>query len=375
MQEKTLTEKKRIDMKKEALLETACEELLSYGVWGAKDKAKNWVKKNLLRQQTAAEDLIYWPTSLLAVSLWRCRGELLAEAADEEIVLRIENSLSAYFTRWEKKKCPICYLDDLLAGEVLLAMYEEYNKNQTENGIINAANAERFKADIDKLADYAFAYPTDEIGNFPYRANQQNGHIYVDAVGLACPFLYEYGRIFHKDEGMELAVKQIANFLAYAIDAATGLPYHGYDVATGTKYGIIGWGRAVGWLLRGLTGCMTTVYGAARLREAYGNLMDAVLAWQRKDGYFSWQLQALEGPADTSATSMICASLKQGLRAKTLQGEVYENALERGTHAIQKSISNGRVHDCLGECEGFSQYPQKYGTYPWALAFALLLDR
>ena len=29
----------------------------------------------------------------------------------------------------------------------------------------------------------------------------------------------------------------------------SGLPYHGYDLKTKVKYGIIGWGRAVGWLL------------------------------------------------------------------------------------------------------------------------------
>ena len=46
---------------------------------------------------------------------------------------------------------------------------------------------------------------------------------------------------------MELAVSQIANFLAYGIDTTTELPYHGYEVETGMKYGIIGWGRAVGF--------------------------------------------------------------------------------------------------------------------------------
>lgn len=379
---KELKEKRMVSKNKMILIETACGELLSYGLWDVKTSIKRTVQKYLLRRQTAPEDLIFWPTGLLAAGLWRCRQEMTVKTIKiigkpEESAFqcdKIENALAVYFKRWEKRKCPVFYADDLLAGEVFLAVYTEYCKNKVENAMIRESNAEKFRSAIEKLAEYAFSYPTDEIGSFLYRPNQGNGHIYVDVIGQACPFLYEYGRIYEKDEGMELAVKQIANFLAYGIDAATGLPYHGYNVATGTKYGIIGWGRAVGWLLRGLIGCMSTVYGAARLREAFSSLIDATLVWQRKDGYFSWQLQAMEGPADTSATGMICAALQEGLRMKLIQGEVYQEALEKGVHAVQKSIRNGMVYDCSGECEGFSMYPQKYGAYPWALAAALLLD-
>lgn len=386
MQEKKITkelmEKRAVSRNKMILAETACEELLSYGLWDVKTRAKKTVQKYLLRRLVAPEDLIFWPTGLLAAGLWYCRQEMTVRrikiiGAPEEsdaCCEKIEGALSLYFKRWEKRKCPVFYVDDLLAGEVFLAIYAEYCKSKAENAMIRESNAEKFRMAVEKLAEYAFSYPTDETGSFFYRPNQGNGHVYVDVIGQACPFLYEYGRIYEKDEGMELAVKQIANFLAYGIDAATGLPYHGYNVATGMKYGIIGWGRAVGWLLRGLTGCMSTVYGAARLRESFSSLIDAALVWQRKDGYFSWQLQATEGPADTSATGMICAALQEGLRMKMLQGEVYQDALEKGVRAIQKSIRNGRVYDCSGECEGFSMYPQKYGDYPWALAAALLLD-
>ena len=67
--------------------------------------------------------------------------------------------------------------------------------------------------------------------------------------------LPNYGEIFDKQEYRELAVLQIVNFLSYGMDGKTGLPYHGYDMTDSCKYGIIGWGRAVGWLLRGMMGC------------------------------------------------------------------------------------------------------------------------
>ena len=350
------------------LIHTACKELLTYGLWDGKTRCKRLIKKYIFRRATIVEDLIFWPTGLLAVGLWNCLQE-----EQEDLREEMEAALCAYFARWKKKSCPVTYLDDLLAGEVFLKAYEEYQQNKVENNFVDAEKAQQYQQAVEKLATYAFAYPTDETGSFPYRANQQNGYVFVDSIGLTCPFLYEYGRVFQKKESMELAVKQIANFLAYGMDAATGLPYHGYDVVSGTKYGIIGWGRAVGWLLRGMTGCMATDYGTELLCEPYHALVDVVLSYQRKDGYFSWQLQAIEGPADTSATGMICVALQEGIQRGILQGETYTQTLEKGMRAIAKSAKNGKIYDCSGECEGFSQYPQRYGAYPWALGMALML--
>lgn len=81
--------------------------------------------------------------------------------------------------------------------------------------------------------------------------------------------------------------------------------------------------------------------------------------------------QAMEGPADTSATGMICAALKKGRSLGIFAGEKYENALRAGRRALEKSAVDGLVSQCSGECEGFSRYPQRYGAYPWSLGPAL----
>ena len=355
-------------MEKLALIDTACDELLTYGLWDVKTKVKRQIKKYVFRKPVEKEDFIFWPTGLLAVGLWNCR-----QTADSSLRQKIELSLSSYFERWEKRNSPISNLDDLIAGEVFLAVYGEYSRDKVENNMINKENEERFRKSAEKLAEYALTYPRDETGSLPYRAHHKNEHIYADAIGMICPFLYDYGRLFHKDECMELAVNQIVNFLAYGMDGSTELPYHGYAVRTTCKYGIIGWGRAVGWLLRGMAGCMITEYGLERLKDSYIRLIDTVLAYQRKDGNFSWQLQAMDGPADTSATGMICVALKQGIELGILIDVKYQQALQAGCNAIKKSIKNGKVYGCSGECEGFGQYPQRYDAYPWALGPALML--
>ncbi len=386
----------------EELARTACSELMTYGLRDRKTRVKECIKKYLFRRQTAPEDLIFWPTGLLAAGLWEYRQSSLNGSGQEEperagdgeqtgaagtmvpaaegdrisrseTVSQAEQALAAYYERWMKRGCPVYYLDDLLAGETLLSAYGEYRSSVRENAVVRADNVEACGKAVEKLADYVLHYPTDETGSFPYRAAQNNGYVFVDAIGLACPFLYRYGVAYDRGDAMELAVKQIVNFVAYGMDGATGLPYHGYVMNDAYKYGIIGWGRAAGWLLRGMAGCMITEYGAGLLGDSYIRLVDAILPYQHKEGYFSWQLQAMDGPLDTSATGMICAALKQGIELHILTEPKYEQALQMGRHAVNRSVRGGQVYDCSGECEGFGQYPQRYGAYPWALGPALML--
>ncbi len=378
-------------MNKVPLIENACKDLLQYGVFDGKARLKYLVKRYLLGRKTAGEDLIFWPTGLLAAGLWRCRQELLAEAENavrqsdaeagagsetlqnsRQTVGMIERSLSAYYERWQKKGLPLLVIDDLLAGETLLDAYVQMEKTGSESCL--GLSKEMLRKMLDRMADFAVKADCDRAGSILYRPGQGNGYIFVDTIGLCCPFLYRYGDLFGKPEVRELALKQITNFLVYGMDAATGLPYHGYDLSDGgCKYGIIGWGRAVGWLLRGMTGCMTSGQGREKLSEPYRELVDTTLAFVRPDGYVSWQLAALDGPADTSATGMLCAAVKAGMELGILTGGNYEKALSAGRAALEKSVKNGRVNDCSGECEGFSCYPQRYGAYPWALGPALMV--
>lgn len=372
-------------MDKTLLIENACTELMAYGVPDRKMQLKRFVKKYMLGRKAAPKDMIFWPTGLLAEGLWHCRTELALqcgkgwkkESFDVELaqgqVRQIESVLEAYFDRWRKKGMPLYFLDDLVAGETFLEQYLSRSADKEQTSWQQDTRTRQYREAVDKMASFAMEYAKDETGSLLYRAKQRNGYVFADMLGLVCPFLYRYGMAFDRQECMELALKQIANFLAYGMDGESGLPYHGYDMAEGCKYGIIGWGRAVGWTLRGMSGCFLSDYGRERLRTPFVRLMDTVLAYQRSDGAFSWQLQALEGPLDTSVTGMICAALKEGIELKILVGDNYRQALGRGKDSLARSIHEGKVYDCSGECEGFAQYPQRYGAYPWALGLALMI--
>lgn len=377
-------------MNKMPLIENACKELMEYGVRGRQEKCKNLVKRLLLHQTVPAEDLIFWPTGLLAAGLWHCRAELadsaelrtdteagqgitvldLADGTDAAACVgKIDRALAAYYERWFQRGMPLAVLDDLLAGETLLDIYTKAQEGSVHEG--PGLSGSQLKTALDRMAAYAAGHPTDGTGSFLYRPATGETTVFADGIGLACPFLYRYGELFDQPKWKELAVLQIANFFAYGMDGVTGLPYHGYDRKDGCKYGIIGWGRAVGWLLRGMAGCMISDHGSERLRESFTALVDAALVYQRQDGYFAWQLAAIEGPADTSATGMICAGIRRGIEMRVLAGATYENALAAGRCALESAVRDGLVYDCSGECEGFSCYPQRYGAYPWSLGPAL----
>ena len=81
--------------------------------------------------------------------------------------------------------------------------------------------------------------------------------------------------MFGNAEAAALARRQIGSFLNYGMDYLSSLPYHGYDRQSGVKYGIIGWGRATGWLLMGMSGIICDT-GDKEVLAAFREIIDAV---------------------------------------------------------------------------------------------------
>lgn len=330
-------------------------QLFHYPETTKKQDIKYFIKRIIRRKHTPKRDAFFWSHALLTQSL-ETMGEL--------------ETLKQYYDLWIEKGLTIHNIDNVMNGYSLLYVYAETKE-------------EKYKRAADKLYEYLVQYNKEMRGTMPYRKGNPN-HVYVDGVGMIVPFLCRYGAMFHKKEAIDLGIKQIREFLEYGMDAASGLPYHGYDLKTGVKFGIIGWGRALGWLMLAMAdGIEYIPDGTERqdIIEAFHKLMESALQYLREDGYFSWQLPAMEGPKDTSATVMIGYALKKGRNYfndkanqelnSIVKGDkksaVVEKAIEKIEVALISSCKNGKIYDCSGECHGFSQYPQVYGAYPWSL--------
>lgn len=310
------------------------------------------------------QDVIFWPAGMLLLGL--------VEAG------RID-ACRAYVDAWIAEGSIVRHTDDALAGYVFLRLYE-------------ATGETAYKDAADAVYQFLLQARTDSKGAIVYNAARENSYVFADGVGQAAMFLSHYGTVFARAEALALAAMQISLFSQYGMDAATGLPYHAYEASSRTRLGIIGWGRAAGWLLLGtsqyVADCAsrqqagegtidadTEFHGAARLantdcaRDAavmaiHRSLVDAVQNYVRKDGTYSWLLPASEGPQDSSASGMIAYSVVKSLRAGNVDGDT-ENMIADTAMALSDFVNGDRVYGCSAECIDIGEYRQQYGCYPW----------
>ena len=339
---------------KELIQETKYE-LFHYPVTTKKQDIKYIVKRLVKPKDTPKRDSFFWTHAMLAQAL---------ETAEEL------DTLKKYYDAWIEKGLPIYHVDNIMNGYSLLYAYEKTKE-------------EKYRQAADKLYQWVCDYKKQMGNPLPYRKHHPT-HVYVDGLGMIVPFLCRYGAMFGNTEAIEFGISQITDFLKYGMDEATGLPYHGYDTKIKVKQGIIGWGRAVGWLMLAMADSIEYMPEGKEKQEigtAFEKLVITVCQYLREDGYFSWQLSAIEGPKDTSATAMIGYAMKkwrtlfdyaENDEEKSVvdcrgQKISVESVLEELRNTLRNSCRNGKIYDCSGECEGFSQYPQVYGVYPWSL--------
>lgn len=340
------------------MVQKAQEQLLHYPKRNMSESIKRTLRR-LMGQKVTPKDPFNWPNGLLVKALL----DYYYAHQNSEEAGEIIACLKRYANRFLRRNCKMYYLDDAYSGLVLIELHQ-------------LTKDERYKKGADAVAEYLFAHETDDMGSLIYRPAQKNGYIFADMIGLVCPFLCKYGVTYDSNTAINLAVTQITNFIAYGMDEKTGLPYHGYELESGLKYGIIGWGRAVGWLMIGMSETLALLEESRpsydTIKQAYRRMVDKVEAYQLAGGWYTWQLPAKEGSVDTSATAMILYAIAHSLEHKILIG-IHKSRMVRGLEALQSIVTDGEIPNALAECQGFSMYPQVYGAYPWSLGPTLAL--
>ncbi len=315
--------------------------------------------RRLLGRKVEPLDPINWPNGLLTIGLM----DYYKRHRNSEEARQIQDCLKKYYDRWIGKGCKLFFVDDAVSGMALIDLHQ-------------ITGDEKYKKAADAIAGFLLRHETDKAGSLPYRPGQKNDFIYADMIGMVCPFLSKYGMTYENGNAVRLAVTQINNFVNFGMDVRTNLPYHGYHYKSGVKYGIIGWGRAVGWLMMGMSGTLDAIGDShpdyETVKQSYRRIVDKVEAYQLENGMYGWQLPAREGPVDTSATAMILYSIARSLDNGVLIG-IHRSRMIRGRQALLQAVTEGKLGNCLAECQGFGMYPQVYGAYPWSLGTALSL--
>ncbi|MCR5502592.1 MAG: glycoside hydrolase family 88 protein [Lachnospiraceae bacterium] len=357
------------------MTETACKDLLVYPKRNLEWKLKNRIKKSL-GMEYETRDPVNWPCGLMAAGLSDMAERLSAEEKDGVV-----KALSAFYDRWIEEDHPLQSLEDTLSGTALLWLYGESGET-------------RYRRGAHRMVKYLLDHERDEEGSLPYRPKQKNGYVLSDMLGMVCPFLTRYAKMAKEDpagaewdphtmkSARELACTQIDNFFRYGIDEESGLPFHGYVTSSGKKLGITGWGRAVGWVLSGLSSVLENSGKNSpeyeRFRKYYEELTGRIWEYQYEDGLFGWQLTKYENEkekphADTSATAMILNAVCIAERALERRDPAVEERIGRGIDGLKKQIRGGRVMNASAECLDIGVHPQIYGAYPWSLGPSLSL--
>lgn len=349
-----------------SLVSTAQYELFTYPHWTLVFRLKNMAKR-ILKCCPIPNDRLNWPIGIMA------RG--LIEVGDTKTLIKYADS-------WAKHGARFYNIDDALAAEVFIYLYQE-------------TGGEGYKMGADEMYQYLVESRKDAYGSLLYRPSQENEKVAVDMIGLVVPFLVKYGTEFNVPEAIDMAYTQIQNFLINGMDETTGLPVHAYEAVKGEHYGLVGWGRAVGWMMMGMAYFITSVCKSGNdvdvkpepdesesyedVKAAFYMLRDRVLKYIGDDGLFSWHITEIDGHVDTSASAMILNAIAmvnefmKDMVSKPENGDETLEIIYKGMEGLKDKITDGTVTDALGECLDYGIHPQYYGAFPWALGPTLSL--
>lgn len=160
---------------------------------------------------------------------------------NQEVVDNLKGKAESWIGKDGKLTYEIKRIDQCPIGIMYLNLYKITNDN-------------RYKAIAEQL--FAFLKERRIDGNLiPYNNNVNN---ISDAVGMYVPFLMEYSSVTADSLAQRIAIDNMEHFKEYGVDAATHIPFHGYNIKTGVKLGSCNWGRGIGWYLLAMAYCPVT---------------------------------------------------------------------------------------------------------------------
>lgn len=305
------------------------------------------------------EDPNFWPTASLAFGVQAA----MISGADETGLPELLAYCDSLIDETGSFRRQVTSVDQCMIGYTLLELHER-------------GHGPRYRIAADNLADFLLhKHPRSRTLCIPYRRGAPETML-VDTLGMICPFLARYGNAFSSPEAVELAVRQLEEFLCYGIDTKTGLPFHAYRTGGTGGYGTLGWSRGAGWLAIGLAETLrhlpsgTSRHG--KLSEALNALTRAVVPYQN-DGLWSWAMLIPNGAIDTSGSAMIAYAIEVGTELGAVAPS-YSRISEQALNGILKyTDENGIVGQALAECQGVGHYPNLFGSAPWTQGPTLAL--
>lgn len=212
---------------------------------------------------------------------------------------------------------------------------------------------------------------TDDQGLIAY-TNRHDPNRYVDTIGLVCPFLALYSRVYDCPQYETLSFAQLKFYHDHGLLAETNLPNHAVNGHTLLPLGVYGWGRGVAWYILGLADTFPELCSDENRTAVRGWISEAAQsyhAFQRTDGGFGSILQ-IAASYDSSATAAL--AWFYAVCAVLFESDAYADYADRCLQKL-KSVTRitGKIDWCQGDTKGIGIFAQTYDIMPFAQGLAL----
>ena len=195
---------------------------------------------------------------------------------------------------------------------------------------------------------------------------------YVDTLGMICPFLILYSKIYGTPEYAKLSINQITLYNKNGLYKNSFLPSHAFETKHNLPMGVFGWGRGCGWYILGIIDSYLELNDSKmkeKLRKNILEIAEYYSSFQRNDGGFGVFLQD-ENTYDSSATAIFsyfyfhCYLISKKSQFKDI-GVRCLDILKRNTR------KSGVLDHCQGDTKDVGIFSMRYDRMPFAQGLTL----
>jgi unsaturated rhamnogalacturonyl hydrolase len=266
-------------------------------------------------------------------------------------------------------------LDNIPTGRALLMLYQQTQPDK-----------EKYRKAADLLWKQIENQPKTKEGGF-WHKKRYPYQMWLDGLFMAEPFSAEYSLIFNHLEHFNDIAKQFSLIEKYAVDAKTGLVYHGYDESKEQKWadpktGLSPhfWSRAIGWYAMALVDVLDYFPQnhpeRANLVKYLQRLAPALVKYQdAKSGV--WYQMTTQGTRkgnyfEASGSCMFVYALAKGVRMGYLPSS-YLAAAKKGYAGIVKEFVEEEPNGAISlnktvSVGGLGGTPYRDGSYEYYLS-------
>lgn len=260
-------------------------------------------------------------------------------------------------------------MDDMMAGSILVWMYEQTGE-------------ERYEKACRRIYEAFADYPRTREGGFLHGRSSLPGQMWVDGVFMGQMFYCRYGRVFQEPACFDEAKRQLELIYQYC-HSHDGLLVHAYSQDSLAEWaGEDGkspciWSEGLGWYALILSEVLDLVpkehpaYETAKKQLL--ELLKGLLGVQDESGLW---FQVVDRPedvdnwCDVSGSAMFTYAFRHALQLGLVEGHAYEMAVKKGWEGVKSRMVENEegLIDVYGACEGlcvqksyeaYVHYPQK----------------